>query len=148
MRARSSAPIRDAQSRGFGPPGGVLAFMIVGLLEIDHGIRRERRSRRIPWSISRRPTIMKASTPPGGPNPRDCASRIGAELRARIEDLTRLWRAYGEGREEEGETLSDYGLSFDYLPAGPFREQTVAYFRWQLSWGGPSDEFRFFVNPD
>src|SRR5690242_2167799 len=44
--------------------------------------------------------------------------------------------------------MSDYGLSFDYVSAGTFREQTVAYFRWQLSWGGPSDEFRFFVNPD
>jgi hypothetical protein len=29
-----------------------------------------------------------------------------------------------------------------------FEGQRNAYFRWQLSWGGPSDEFRFYANPD
>ena len=44
-------------------------------------------------------------------------------------------------------TFNEYGLSFDYVPEGTFGDQEVAYFRYQISWGGPSDEFRFFVNP-
>jgi len=29
-----------------------------------------------------------------------------------------------------------------------FSDQKEAYIRYQLSWGGPADEFRFFINPD
>ena len=42
----------------------------------------------------------------------------------------------------------EYGLSFDYIPSGTFEDQTVGYFRYQLSYGGPSEEFRFFVDPE
>jgi len=44
--------------------------------------------------------------------------------------------------------LNEYGLSFDYVAPGSFDGQDEGYFRYQISWGGPSDEFRFFVNPD
>jgi hypothetical protein len=37
----------------------------------------------------------------------------------------------------------DYGLSFDFQEANQ-EEQKEAYFRFQLSWGGPSDELRFY----
>ena len=40
--------------------------------------------------------------------------------------------------------LSEYALCFDYVGAGTFENQTEGYCRWQISWGGPSDEFRFF----
>jgi hypothetical protein len=40
------------------------------------------------------------------------------------------------------------GDCFDYVSPGTFNDQREGYFRYQLSWGGPSDEFRFFVNPD
>ena len=46
------------------------------------------------------------------------------------------------------ERFYEYGLSFDYVAAGTFTDQDQAYFRYQLSWGGPSTEFRFYVNPD
>lgn len=42
----------------------------------------------------------------------------------------------------------EYGLSFDYVAAGTFSDQDQGYFRYQLSCGGPSTEFRFFVDPD
>jgi len=42
--------------------------------------------------------------------------------------------------------LPEYGLCFDYVPLETFSDQTEAYFRYQLSWGGPSDEFRFFTD--
>lgn len=79
-----------------------------------------------------------------------CRNRITDLYKSRIADLRKLWKLYQEGDESDPDlgTFSEYGLSFDYVPAGTIRGQKVAYFRYQLSWGGPSDEFRFFVNPD
>lgn len=80
----------------------------------------------------------------------NCEDRIDEHLHGRVEALSRLWAAYTGGDEEVADigTLCEYGLGFDYVAAGTFPDQKEAYFRYQLSWGGPSDEFRFFVNPD
>ena len=43
---------------------------------------------------------------------------------------------------------SEYGLSFDYVPAGTFDDQSTGYFRYQFSYGGPTEELRFFVDPE
>lgn len=43
---------------------------------------------------------------------------------------------------------NEYGLSFDYVPSTTFEDQTAGYFRYQLSYGGPAEEFRFFVDPE
>lgn len=79
-----------------------------------------------------------------------CEHRINSELRSRAADLRRLWAAYYDGDERVADlgSLCEYGLCFDYVAPGTFDEQREGYFRYQLSWGGPSDEFRFFVNPD
>ena len=45
-----------------------------------------------------------------------------------------------------GEALENYGLSFDYVAPHTFTDQPDGYYRWQLSWGGPSDEFRIYVD--
>ncbi|MGE3992564.1 hypothetical protein [Pseudorhodoplanes sp.] len=80
---------------------------------------------------------------------KSCEQRIDAELKDRLNDLRRLWAAFIAGREDDDlGSLSDYGLCFGYVSPGTFDEQDEAYYRYQLSWGGPSDEFRFFVNPD
>lgn len=50
-------------------------------------------------------------------------------------------------REQCYEQLYDYGLSFDYVAPGTFEGQTEGYIRYQISWGGPSEEIRFFVSP-
>lgn len=39
--------------------------------------------------------------------------------------------------------LFEYGLSFDYCTPD---KESDGYFRYQLSWGGPSDEFRIFAD--
>jgi hypothetical protein len=45
-------------------------------------------------------------------------------------------------------SIWEYGLSFDYVQPGTFgEEQDEGYFRYQLSWGGPSDEIRYYVDP-
>jgi hypothetical protein len=40
------------------------------------------------------------------------------------------------------------GLSFDYVEPNTFTDQLEGYWRWQFSWGGPSDELRAYVNKD
>ena len=59
----------------------------------------------------------------------------------------------GEHDQYEGyEDLFDYvnqtGLCFDYVEKGTFTDQDRGYFRYQLSWGGPGDEFRIYVDYD
>jgi len=78
-----------------------------------------------------------------------CKERIGGHLKSRIEDLEKLWEAEKQGNEERVEdlgTFNEYGLCFDYVAPGTFSRQTRGYFRYQLSWGGPSDEFRYFCD--
>lgn len=79
-----------------------------------------------------------------------CEQRVDRELEERLDDLKCIWRAYCNGRDELRDlgSIHDYGLCFDYVPTETFDDQREAYFRYQLSWGGPSDEFRFYVNPD
>ena len=49
--------------------------------------------------------------------------------------------------ENMTEFLKSYSLSFDFIDGVQAeQENTVNYWRWQLSWGGPSDEFRIFWN--
>lgn len=80
---------------------------------------------------------------------KSCEQRIDAELKSRLGDLQRLWAAFIASRkDDELGSLNDYGLCFDYVAPGTFNDQDEAYYRYQISWGGPSDEFRFFVNPD
>ena len=49
----------------------------------------------------------------------------------------------------EYEDLFDYvnqtSLSWDYVEAGTFEDQEDGFYRLQLSWGGPSDEFRIYT---
>jgi len=49
-------------------------------------------------------------------------------------------------REQYQERFNEYGLSFDYVELDKDIERD--YFRYQLSYGGPSDEIRFYDNGD
>ena len=64
-----------------------------------------------------------------------CQERIHEQWQQRKKDLER----YGTDFE---------ALSFDYVEPHTFTDQLEGYWRWQFSWGGPSDELRAFVNPD
>ena len=79
----------------------------------------------------------------------NCAARWKANKDDRISDLRKLFAAYSRGEEdrhrEDLGTLSEYGLCFDYVPPGTFTDQEEPYWRYQISWGGPSDEFRFYA---
>ncbi|WP_127598186.1 hypothetical protein [Nitratireductor alexandrii] len=97
--------------------------------------------------MSPRPETSGQRPGSGGSQERaaSCEERIERHLKQRLADLRRLLDMSGV---DETETLAEYGLSFDYLPPETFHDQREAYFRYQLSWGGPGDEVRFFVNPD
>ena len=81
-----------------------------------------------------------------------CQDRVNARLKSRLQDLSKLWKAYSEGNEDkysdELGNIFEYGLCFDYVAQDTFDDQKEGYFRYQLSWGGPSDEFRFYCNLD
>ena len=50
--------------------------------------------------------------------------------------------------EAEIGRLNEYGLSIDLVEAGTFEGQREDYIRYQISWGGPSEEFRIYKNGD
>lgn len=77
-----------------------------------------------------------------------CEERVEGHLRERLEDIQVMLHADEEDLPEDVLPIYEYGLGFGYVSAGTFNGQREAYFQWQLSWGGPGDEFRFFVNPD
>ena len=49
-------------------------------------------------------------------------------------------------RAEDLEDPEYEALSFDYVEPNTFEHQVEGYWRWQFSWGGPSDELRGYVN--
>jgi|SRR3990167_461604 len=76
-----------------------------------------------------------------------CRQRWYNEKEGRIHDLRKVWNAYLEGKEEGHPDLGniyEYGLSFDYVAPETFNGQTRGYWRYQFSWGGPSDEVRYY----
>lgn len=79
---------------------------------------------------------------------KSCVERVQQNLDERIEDLKTVFYSGrdedDEGFDEELGSFYDYGLSFDYVAPDTFGDQEEGYWRYQLSWGGPSDEFRFY----
>ena len=79
---------------------------------------------------------------------RSCESRVQEHLEGRLEDLRTLWDLYHkdvEAYDENFGNMCEYGLCFDYVGPDTFDDQKEGYFRYQLSWGGPGDEFRIYA---
>tara|TARA_Y100001978_G_C23309811_1_gene253283 strand:- start:139 stop:465 length:327 start_codon:yes stop_codon:yes gene_type:complete len=51
-----------------------------------------------------------------------------------------------KGRQKDLENPEFEALGFDYVEPNTFEHQVEGYWRWQFSWGGPSDELRGYVN--
>lgn len=67
-------------------------------------------------------------------------------LKSTRKDLLKYMK-FGKIYEEGNEDLPpfhEYGLSFDFVEAGTFNDQREGYYRYQFSWGGPSDELRIY----
>ncbi len=77
-----------------------------------------------------------------------CKARVAVHLRGRIQDIRKLWKLEQEGNEQSDPdlgTFNEYGLCVDYVAPGTFTDQHRGFFRYQLSTGGPGDEFRFYA---
>jgi len=71
--------------------------------------------------------------------------------RDRLGDIETLWNLYQEdpkAHDSDLGRLDEYGLCFDYVEPHTFSGQQEGYRRWQLSWGGPQEEFRIFMCED
>ena len=53
-----------------------------------------------------------------------------------------------DGYEDLYDYVNNTCLCWDYVEKGTFDDQERGYFRLQLSWGGPGDEFRIYVDYD
>ena len=79
---------------------------------------------------------------------RDIKKETLEHYRHRMRDIRKLWELYQKDHEADDPDLgtwNEYGLGFDYVPPYTFH-QPRGYFRYQISWGGPSEEFRFWVD--
>jgi hypothetical protein len=75
-----------------------------------------------------------------------CEQLIDSRLKDRAHDIKKFMEL-DDIWEDEAEGLGlwdEYGLCFDYVEANTFDNQEEGYFRYQLSWGGPSDEINFY----
>jgi len=80
---------------------------------------------------------------------RTCKERVREHYNGRMADIRALWTLYRQDSDASDADLGrlhEYGLSWDYVAPGTFEGQRRGYFRFQISWGGPGDEFRFYVD--
>lgn len=71
-----------------------------------------------------------------------CKDLVRGAFKSRMSDIRKLFA----GKTIDGCTLAEYGLSIDVVEKGTFSRDQKAYKRYQLSWGGPSEEFRVYPN--
>ena len=76
-----------------------------------------------------------------------CSEKVENAFKSRIKDIKALFEAKDNYVEDLG-YLNEYGLCIDFVEAGTFRNQRASYWRYQLSYGGPSEEFRIYGNGD
>jgi len=72
-----------------------------------------------------------------------CKEKVADAFNSRMSDLRKLCRAgYGVDVKNLGR-LEEYGLCVDRVEADTFGTHP-GYWRYQISWGGPAEEFRYF----
>ena len=73
-----------------------------------------------------------------------CEERIDDYYESTMQDM-RVFHEDPDGNDETG-PFNEYGLSPDLVEANTFKDQPEEFIRYQLSTGGPGDEFRFYFN--
>lgn len=76
-----------------------------------------------------------------------CKDKVQNHFESRMRDIRTLYYAPEQTTEELG-NLNEYGLSIDLVETGTFKDQREDYIRYQISWGGPAEEFRIYKNGD
>jgi len=75
-----------------------------------------------------------------------CSDRVAGHWAGRRADLA-LYKDDYDIRESGNDDVGpyhEYDLGFDYVAPGTFSDQRRGYWRYQISWGGPSEEIRFY----
>lgn len=72
-----------------------------------------------------------------------CADLVNGKYKERFKEIK---KAYNNKNLDFHEWLSQFGLGWDYVCKNTFNDQKEGYYRWQLSWGGGSDEFRIYTD--
>lgn len=77
-----------------------------------------------------------------------CIDRWNDQKDAHIDSLREDWNAYcSNGDDESTEAFHNHGLCFDYVSDDTFDDQEGGgYWRYQISWGGPSSEYRLYAD--
>lgn len=70
-----------------------------------------------------------------------CAELISARYEDRLKQFSDAW---ADVEVNWHDYLAENTLAFDYVEPHTFRRQPHGYYRLQLSWGGPSDEVRWY----
>jgi hypothetical protein len=77
-----------------------------------------------------------------------CKDKVNNAFKSRIEDIKKLHEVgIGEEVEDIGK-LENYGLCIDKVEVETFDGQREDYICYQLSYGGPTEEFRIYKNGD
>jgi len=76
-----------------------------------------------------------------------CKACVEEAAEGRLKDIRKMYEAEDQTDAELG-ALDEYGLCLDYVEPGTFKGQRAGYYRYQLSYGGPSEEFRVYLNGD
>ena len=72
-----------------------------------------------------------------------CEDRITEAIISRGEDFKRFMNAEDEETTEE---FYNYGLEIAMVNMGTFKDMKEPYLKYLISWGGPSEELRFYQN--
>jgi hypothetical protein len=89
-----------------------------------------------------------------------CANLVHQKYQDTLKDYQQAYDYFNDGYKdlekkpdeayESYEDFFDYvnqsGLCFDFVEANTFEDQKCGYWRFQMSWGGPSDEFRIYTD--
>ena len=79
-----------------------------------------------------------------------CIDKVAESCSSRLEDIQTLLDLMYKDSDASDEDLGniyEYGLDFGYVESGTFPDQLEAYHRYQISYGGPSEEIRFYCSP-
>jgi len=76
-----------------------------------------------------------------------CTERIEQSYTGRMDDLKDILTCSGDFAhcEDLMQGLNEYGLGFDYVEHEE-EEEKENFWRFQISWGGPSEEFRIYTD--
>jgi len=80
---------------------------------------------------------------------KNCKDLVKAQATSRLNDLRAILDHENSGKDDAHPglgRLGEYGLSFDYVAPGTFDGQRRGYIRYQISYGGPSEEIRYFLD--